>query len=306
MVIDRQLSIKDPKQEERGRPNYIKRVLSYDFFREYTDGGISTLWNEYIIRSQWRYRISWVLGALFVYFIASSLFLGVLGAPPEPPVRGPYSYTITMIILILSGALFSFLFLYVFDATRLCHQFMVNVAEKRHYWPKESLLDFLDEEQPDRREEQKKLLSEWRTVLLVAKRTDAVGRLIFYPLIVGIVVFIARHSYFDNWNTTIPILVILMVGVLVTWICALIQRFDAEHLRNASISRLKEQKMAILYRKDLDDITRQIDHAIEDIKFIKQGAFAPFSQQPVFHSIILALSSIGGTYLIEFVSALNF
>jgi len=219
---------------------------------------------------------------LFVYFIASALFLGVLGAPPEPPVRGPYSYVITMIILILSGVLFSFLFLYVFDATRLCHQFIVNVTEQKHEWPENSLLDFLDKDKRDHWAEQKKLLSEWRTVLLVAKRTDAVGKLIFYPLIVGIVIYIARHSYFDNWNTTIPVLVILMLGVLITWICALIQRFDAEHLRNASISRLKEQKMVILCYKDHEDITKQIDHAIEDIKFLGQGAFVPFPNNPSF------------------------
>ncbi|HLZ19333.1 MAG TPA: hypothetical protein VKO67_06955 [Smithellaceae bacterium] len=299
-----QLFRKAPKVERWS--NFPKSVVSSDFFKAYSNGDISALWDEYAVRNGWQYRICWAFGAWIVYFVTTGLFLSVLGPLPNLPVRGVYSYWITMIIFFLSTFFFSVLFLYIFDVTRLCHQFIVNVTEKYHEWPEESLQRFLEGSKQNYRQEQIMVFSEWQTVYLVAQRTEAVGGLIFYPSIITVIMFAARHSYFDNWNTTIPLAVILLIGVMITWICALIQRTDAEKFRKASILRLKEQQMRVILRKDLQDLKSQIDYTIEDIQSIKRGAFLPFSQHPVFQSIMLALSGIGGTYLIEFANALSF
>ncbi|MEN6623190.1 MAG: hypothetical protein ABFD50_16785 [Smithella sp.] len=298
---------KDPVNEFT---NNIRTKKSYTFFKEHTKAGkqIFNLWHEYTIRNNWPYRIWWVFIALIclvlICFITSLFpFFCVL---PEPPVRGTYSYWITQVIFYFSIISFSSLFLYVFDATRLCHRFIMNITNKKYEWPKKSLEKYLDNNEQQLHEEQEKFLSEWLTVNLVAQRTKAVGRLIFYPLIIWIIMYFACHSYFDNWRTTIPLAVILTSGVIITWVCALMLRFDAEHLRKKSILRLKEQKILLLLRKDAQDIKNQIDKTIEDIQSIREGAFVPFSQHPVFQSIMLALSSVGGTYLLEFANIFKF
>jgi hypothetical protein len=143
-------------------------------------------------------------------------------------------------------------------------------------------------------------------VHLVARRTEVVGQLIFYPLIVWTILFFARHKYFDNWNTTLGLAIVMTIGVLITWTCALMLRFAAEKLRKTSILRLRDQQVLVIADNKSDDLKKLIEYAIDDIKSIQTGAFAPFSQHPVFHSILVAISSIGGTYLIDFISIFNF
>jgi hypothetical protein len=82
-------------------------------------------------------------------------------------------------------------------------------------------------------------------------------------------------------------------------------RLAAEKLRKKSIHRLKDQKMHLVAKNHPDADLKLIEYAIEDIKSIKSGAFAPFSQHPVFHSVLVAISSIGGTYLIELINMFN-
>jgi len=303
--IEHKLLRRGPVQETTGFSKTIQRIFSHDFFKEYGGGQIFTLWDEYVARNRWTYRVCWNAVACLLYFATSLLILNVSNTYPAPPVRGYYSFWITQFIIAFSVVLFSVLFLYVFDATRLCHQMIITLTEKSHVWPALSLEKYLVINERDRQDEQVKLLSEWLTVHLVVQRTKTIDGLIFYPLIVAILMFLARHSYFDNWNTTITLAVILTISVLITWICALILRFDAERFRKAVIKRLKQQQMRLLLGKDTHEINNQIDHVIADIQSIQEGAFVPLSQHPVFRSIMLVLSSIGGTYMIEFLNVFS-
>ncbi|MBU1053600.1 MAG: hypothetical protein KKC46_07200 [Proteobacteria bacterium] len=312
----------DKREKTKGKIiRYLKRAVSYNFLKEYKDTNIAELWYEYKTRNKWKYRIVWVAISFIIYFISCRFILEAFGFPSSP-VRGDYSYRITYIILMAAIISFSWLFLYVFDLTRLCHQFIVNATENKPIWPPasikecsygiyENICHLPDNKQVQEKrekilEEQKIFLSEWMLVNIVAKRTKAVGKLIFYPLISWVVIYIARHSYFDDWNTTIGLTVIMTGSVAITWMCALMQRYDAENLRKASVSRLKEQQMRIIFSKELEDLKSQIELVIKEIQAIREGAFSPFFQHPVFRSVLLALSSVGGTYIMEYTNIFNF
>ncbi|MDN5936580.1 MAG: hypothetical protein L0H75_10495, partial [Nitrosospira sp.] len=273
---------------------------------------------------------------VFVALVAGILLLQLLGFP-FTPCRGPDCFTAAEYTMGLSVTALLFLIFYVIDATRICRAWVDCIAEKKIRWPNGRQTRIAREQgqgivraTTHPVEENPDYLTEWLGIELIAERTRVLGNIIYFPFIIMVLLGIARHTYFDNWDFPVALIVLFVLTGGLVFSNAFGLRQSAATAKRKAIERLKvqligladhepdEQKQkrqrlrqsaATAKRKAIERLKgkligladhepdeqkqkRQIEWAINKINDNHQGAFLPFPQHPIFGAAI-ALPSGG-------------
>ena len=85
--------------------------------------------------------------------------------------------------------------------------------------------------------------SRYLDIFFVGLRTEAVAPLIWYPIIVLAVMFVARSSFFDNWTWPVSLILIFVLNVMWALGSAVFLRRAAEQLREGTISKLQSLRI---------------------------------------------------------------
>lgn len=241
-------------------------------------------WLAYLRRNQFRPRVIRVTALAAFY----SLFaLGIFSLFPYPiaPARGASALMADRLILaatVISSMVLTF---YVVDAIRLASNLIRVVNGGVTQWDAE--LDIAGKRIPPLTRED---LAPYYDIAFVAERTEAVGRLIWYPLIVLALMILARFSYFDNWTWPFSVVLILCLNALWAFGAAALLGRAAEQLRAEAITRLQALRAPSYKDRDRRDM---FDDLIGEIRALKKGAFAPLSEQPFVRAIILPSGGLG-------------
>ena len=75
-------------------------------------------------------------------------------------------------------------------------------------------------------------LSDWMLIQLIAKRTEVVGKLIYFPFIVWVLIAVSRLRYFDNWRTPLGLAIVISLGAILAWSCTVVLRRSAEKIKD--------------------------------------------------------------------------
>jgi hypothetical protein len=189
--------------------------------------------------------------------------------------------------LIVFFSVFSFLALifFVVDETRLCEQFIRRLTELCS---------------GNRRPEAETRLIRF-SIDLIAERTKVVGRLIDYPFIVLLILIVGRMRLFDNWD--VPLGLVLLWGLSASYaiVCAFLLGRAAEHSRQAAIKRLTITRDEAREAGKTDDV-EQISRVMDEISGESAGAFAPWTQHPIFRAVLFPTSGFGLASLFEYFS----
>ncbi|MBU0910834.1 MAG: hypothetical protein KJ717_14795, partial [Proteobacteria bacterium] len=285
-----------------GVVNHFCDTVNYNWDVQKQGNGVNMadLWNEYLRRDSLRYRIIRLAPIIFFYIILCILIFWMF-KKPVTPVRGPMSWGADKIALLLSVVFFIVLNFYVFDVTRAFRRF-IALAGKLPQWPPGSVRRFCAKDDIQENE----ALKEWMLIRLIAIRTDTLGKLIFYPFIIWLILFVARINYFDNWHLPIGLAIIITLGALYAWSSAFVLRRSAERARAAALHRLTRQLAGTLADKAEDQsLVRQIEFALGEVRSCRQGTFAPFSQHPVLQALLIPFGGVGGLYLFDLLAKLN-
>jgi len=297
-------------QEGDKRGNLIVRLKRFWIAQNYDwevhgkgkEFTMDDLWAKYLSRDLRRSRIRRLAPIALTYFFLCGLIIKI--EPPVSPVRGPVSCWLDSGMIILSVIALLTLVFYVFDITRICRRFidLAVGAEKMPKWSQSTMKQFATELD----EEDAAPMREWILIHLIAKRTDTVGKLIFYPVIVWFIIFISRSYYFDNWQTPIGLAVVISLAAVFAWSSAFVLRRSAERARKDAVHRLKTDLVSVLSQKDPDqDQVKRIEFVIKEISDVREGAFAPYTQHPAVQALAVPFGGIGGVYLIEFLTKMN-
>ncbi len=268
---------------------------------------IGQLWMDYLREDKNDQRTERVL---ILYFLTLALCLSILDAFNSPlrPARGAFSLWVDDKIIYLSGFAFTCLTFYVLDITRICRHFIRLAAEKGASWFGNNMLQELLRVTclNCRTARCSKIiaLEAWLIVRLVAKRTDAVGKLIFCPFIVWFILFLGRFDYFDNWVMSAGDIMVFTLCLVIVWSSAFLLRRSAERLRKSSLDRLRIPYAQAVAQSDMDGI-RLFEFVVNEIRDTREGAFAPFSQHPAIQALFIPFGGVGGTYLLDFLNKLN-
>lgn len=271
-------------------------------------------WLEYIYRGRFRARIVRVAILTVLYYLTGALLMSILGWPVSP-VRGAVSFYFDQTVILV--AVFSLLLLifFVVDAIAFASQ-MVHALQRDlqtrasvdgagidgvSRWPKSTLEHFKTALNVDPR-----YLDQWIAMRFIAERTSVVAPLIYYPFIVISLMIVSRSAVFANWNTPIGLILVITGSVLIVAGCAIWLRMTAESARRKAIEDLTLETIRLSSEGAPGKQTAgQLEIMIAEIRALRIGAFAPYSQQPFLTALLFPLGSFGGTALIEYLTKAN-
>jgi hypothetical protein len=93
----------------------------------------------------------------------------------------------------------------------------------------------------------------------------------------------------------------MAVAVLIVTICGVALRLSAEATRAEARRRLTERLMIAKGESSGAQPANQLELLLRRIEELREGAFSPFSQQPLVRAMLLPLGSFGGTALLGYV-----
>jgi muramoyltetrapeptide carboxypeptidase LdcA involved in peptidoglycan recycling len=110
----------------------------------------------------------------------------------------------------------------------------------------------------------------------------------------------------SNHGRSIPAVLTMVVAVLIVIACAVALRLSAEATRDAARRRLTERLIQAKGNSTRAAFVSQLELMLRRIEELRDGAFSPFSQQPVVRAMLLPLGGFGGTALLSYVMGFGF
>lgn len=214
------------KRARRGPGTSAPGLKAADYWRDYCDLGRP---RERFLRA----LVMWLL-----YMAIASIIFAVMPAP-DAPCRGAACYVDIAVLVVTVFAMLILIFL-TLDALRLCIYWIKGLYMDGFCWSGEKL-----EETCRTLNVTQSVATEWNKIQLIAERTNEIGRLIYYPFAVIVLMLLSRSSYFDNWGLprAVAIVVVINVGLLVA--AGLKLRREAEKARAEGIQTLQQELVSI-------------------------------------------------------------
>jgi hypothetical protein len=154
---------------------------------------------------------------------------------------------------------------------------------------------------PPLRHGRNSLLDDWIDARLIAEHTAAIGPLIVFPFILLGLVVVARSPLFDNWAIGGDQLAAVIGYVLWAVAMAAMLNIGAEMTRRKALTGMEAD---LLWLKgagpDYAKLAERFPDLIAQVRNLRQGAFAPFFEQPLVQAILVPLGGAGGVQLVEY------
>jgi hypothetical protein len=251
-------------------------------------------WQKYVFQGYLSSRLIRV-GAGVIIMLGLWLILHSIFGNSPAPARGAISYWLYRAVTLFLVIAILFLIFFVADATFLCWRAIRELGGDGNMWPDKTLDDFCH-----RLGLLKEDLDDWIDLTFIAKRTTYITWLIYIPFFIIALLVFSRSQLFANFGPSIPDLITMSVAVLILIGCAVALRSAAEDSRKQALKRLHEK--IILAKKSANGTRRadQLSTLCQWIEDLRDGAFSPFSQQPLIRALLLPLGSFGGVALLEY------
>jgi hypothetical protein len=265
------------------------------------------LWEYYCDSGAQRAR--WLrIGPLIVcYIIAAYCLLRLLGAPGVP-ARGDWArrWDYFFVLLAIFGSVS--LTFYVADVMLLCRRFIHYLMKDVTTWPDAAVTNLRGlwsrkdaKVAAEGTVPPNDLLREYLDIDFIARGTDFVGRLIYYPFIVISLLIISRSGVFDHWTWPVALLIIVGFNVGYAAFSVIYLRRTAESARQRSLKRLHDMLMSYTaIGKGKGKEANTIREATLLIQNEDRGAFAAISQQPLARALLLPSGTAGIWALLQF------
>ena len=254
---------------------------------------IARFWGEHCVCGSFGARMLRAMLATWVYVVVTSV-LFVIWPMEGMPVRGASMWW--MMSWLIPSLTFQVLVFWVMDANLLLTRFIRHLSEHHAIWPGTLQM------------EHKKTfgmlrhpcIDEWVDLQLIAKRTSAVNRLIYAPTVVMLILFASRSSLFDNWPTPPSLVISYLLTALVLLVSALSLRRAAEKSRTLALQRLDAY---LLQTPETTPCYGKFKMIRERVATLSTGAFSRYAEDPLIRALLLSLTGIGGSAIVD---ALNY
>ena len=227
-------------------------------------------------------------------FAIGMLVLVPIFGMPMNPARGMNASNWYFWVTMGYALLMQFLTFFIFDATLFCLLFVNDLRRAQTLWPL-ATTEIYD----GRLRMQTKLVHDWIDLDFVAKRTNCIGSLIYYPFVLIALLIVTRSTIFANYAPSLTILLMQGLSLVVVFACAIMLCWAAKNVRDTTRKNLTD---GIIRAKDTRGDSRfasQLESLLGRVDLLKDGAFGSFTQQPLVRAVLLPLGSFGWTALIE-------
>jgi len=258
---------------------------------------VSESWGVYTSLQGIKCAGSRVLIQTVVYFLFFGVPVFFLIGFPTTPCRGDMCFNWDKGILLLSVVSMLLLVFFVVYTTRLCGRMVELVLRRGVQWP------------PQNTVREPWFISSWNDSLTNIQQslrfcgllTEGVGKLIYYPFIVVLVMIVARFPLFDNWDFPISLLIVIGANIGLAIFSAFHLRQSAENARGRVLNELSSMMNVC------SGSTRkaQVQKAIRDVETFKKGSFCPFAEQPILKAFAIPSGGYLLMLLIEYLGKAN-
>lgn len=261
---------------------------------------IRRLWRRYRTWMETPHRFGRAALLLALYFCAVMMFCRAISEPlPDLPVRGGAWFGSWAILWVAGIASMLVTFLVV-DATELNCRSIRDLNQKRTKWH----LDAVDD-QPGKFAfaRHRQLLEEedcadYLDIEFIARRTDVVNDLVYYPFILLTITLAARLRITDDYHW--PPSIFILLGVNAAWAlyCAIRLPIEARKARQQSLKRLR----AKLFERQVAESkgvrparsnAKALEQVIQQIEVMNRGAFVGIWEQPALGALLVPSTSAG-------------
>jgi len=263
---------------------------------------IIVLWKKYEELRSPEQRAFRVLFWSLLFYAGGLLIIYQLGEVNVPYRGGLAIYIDKLVVIWFSLPLFVLLLFGVVDEIRLCVGWIYQLVDDKASWSKQCY-DVLRKKHAQI--DDNNLLRDWLVIDIIAKRTDTVGQRIYYPFVVLFILLLSQSRFFDNWDMSIGLLVMIFISSLYAIASAFILRRAAEDARETVISRMTgkfvtaRNEQYVLPKGKKMSPAKQIKLLIEEVRNVHEGAFSSWHQQPVVKAFLWIFSG-GGLILFQY------
>jgi hypothetical protein len=275
-------------------PLWIRWLRYFGFLLPDTGGNdVWTFWCKYFYRGRPVARF-WRVAAGVAVILLLWGFLVLIFGNPHAPARGEASasfyHSITFVLFVFTLVLIFF----VADATWLCWQLTRDIRTPTVLWPARTLQEFRR-----RYHLSEGALADCIDLMFVARRSKCINKLLYGPFLIIALIVVSHSQLLAQYGRSIPALVTVGAAVLIVIACAVALRMSAEATRAEARRRLNER---LVRAKGADNgaLASQLELVMLRIEELREGAFSPFSQQPVVRAMLLPLGGLGGTALLNY------
>lgn len=256
-------------------------------------------WKHYIVQNGAVARVVRTFACVLVMFGFAILVGQAFGTAPESTQRGPLTRTLQFWSTMPAALSIQFLIFFVADATLLSVLFIRGLRLHNASWPPRTLEAFQGMTGVPAQ-----YLDGWIDLQFVARRSRVVGRLIYFPFVALSLMLAARSPFFDDFSAPPTLYVVATVSFGIMLACAISLRIAAEASRRHGIEAMRNASL-LARGKGETALASQLDVLRERMERLDEGAFAPFSRQPLLRAILLPLLTVGGTSLFDYLALLN-
>jgi hypothetical protein len=272
---------------------------------------VAATWRAYLGQERFWSRRFWRAALYSLFMVGIYIFvLQPLFGYPTNPAQGTFAQSVYYLVTIFDVLLMQFLTFFVFDATHFCLLLVNKLRRPQTEWPPKTMGVY-----KKRLRLQTKLVHDWIDLDFVAKRTRCIGSLIYYPFVLIALLVVSRSTVFANYAPCLTNLVAAGISLSVVYGCAIMLWWAAKAARDTAKQNLTDGIIAARGRspKVADksgDATQlgsdsnpryaeQLESLWSRVDQLKDGAFRPFSQQPLVRALLWPFGSFGWTALIE-------
>lgn len=253
-----------------------------------------TMWLDYHRRTGTLVRLGRGLLLLGVYVV---LVLAILHFSEDffIPWRGDSIRLWDTWLLSLSSLGVIALAILTMDASAQCRHFIDRLSDYPTYYPIATRQHFRRQfGQVD-----DYYLEEWIDLQLIADLTERVGRLVYYPTALWLLLMLARNTWWDRWSWPIPAMIVQVLNLALALASVVIVQRAAKGAK-AKAERTLSEKLKKLHAQLEPNAARntaaRADELLQEIRQLDRGAFVPLWENPVLGAIFL---SSGGTTLVQ-------
>jgi hypothetical protein len=132
---------------------------------------------------------------------------------------------------------------------------------------------------------QTKLIQDWIDLEFVAKRTNCIGSMIYFPFVLIALLIVSRSTVFANYAPSLTILVWQGISLSIVFSCAVVLWWVARATRDGAKQNLTD---GLIRAKDAESnprLAEQLETLLIRIAELNEGAFSPLSQQPLVRAL---------------------
>ena len=305
------------KTNERNNPGYLTCVFIsiWDYNEKEKDSvKFGDLFFDYIYLSKPQYRFTRITFISLLYLGLSYAILYISSSFPVTPFVGEVSANAGKIIFYSVVIPYIWLIFLVSDITRLNSQFVRLLSKDNIVWPNKILKQYCDKYGLTEDIAVEKLKLD-----MVVKRSKVVDQLICLPFFVLTLILLSSTSYFDRWDMPPQVAFIILAGAVIALSSANRLRMSAQKARGTALTNLKAIYCTLIFKEANPQkhstfgfsaynkkMSVSLKNMIEEIENLKSGPFTPLTQHPIVSAIALPFGGVGGFYIIDILSKMNF